>query len=238
MNLTFKFMLSGLNFSHFCKMELLNFIFRLGVIFAIFGFLFGIFELGLTILQGGRKKNLYETYFIRLIKYMVLVSVTFLFCVNLDEGKISNYHVVVSSLVLLVYFIGKLQSKQQQQIVFSQFNQFGKNMNLPSMGNFSLKGEIIVISIAIALFFSMLFFPQVASNRLSLWFHESIINIEDTPVFGFIFKIIGFFFVVNMIMKMLNGIAFLTSGRAFMKVHSSIRNGEDEDKFDDYEEMK
>lgn len=216
-------------------MELLNFIFRLGVIFAIFGFLFGLFELALTILQGGRRKSLFESYFIKLVKYLFLVTVTYLFCINIDKGTISSYHLIVSTLVLLTYFVGKLQSKQEQQMMF---NQFGKNMNIGQMTNFDIKAEIIVILISLTLFFTLLAFPQVAQNKVSLWFHDSIINIEDTPVFGFIFKIIGFFFVVNMLMKFLNGLAMLTTGRAFMKVRSGMgANKKDDDHFDDFEEV-
>ncbi|MES2798925.1 MAG: hypothetical protein V4638_02840 [Bacteroidota bacterium] len=215
-------------------MELLNFIFRLGVVFAIFGFLFGLFEIGLMILQTGRVRSIWESYTVKLVKYLFLVSVTFMFCMNLDEGKISPYHFTIASCTLLIYFVGKLQSKQEQQALFAQF---GKNIPLGKMGNFSLKAEIAVISISIALFVLFLMFPFLASNKFSLWFHDSILNIEDTPVFGFIFKIIGFFFVVNMIMKVLNGITLIMSGRAFVKVRSGIHSSKDDDKFDDFEEM-
>ena len=61
-------------------MNLLDFIFRLGVVFAIYGFLWGIFELGILMLSAGRKRTLSEIYFIKAIKYIFLADVTFLFC--------------------------------------------------------------------------------------------------------------------------------------------------------------
>jgi hypothetical protein len=217
-------------------MELLNFIFRLGVVFAIFGFLFGLFEIGLSFLTMGKRKNLWEEYTIKLIKYLFLVDVTFLFCMDLSGEKISQYNLVVTTLVLLTYFIGKLQSKQQQQALF---NMMGNGMMMP-FSNFNLKAEIGVISAAIGLFVLFIFFPSFASNPGSHWFHESILNIEDTPVFGFIFKVIGFFFLLSMIFKMVNAFAFLISGRAFVQMSSSFGQfkGKKEDEFDDFEEMK
>lgn len=218
-------------------MELLNFIFRLGVVFAIFGFLFGLFEIGLTLLNAGRRKTMMEEYVIKLIKYLFLVDVTFLFCMDLSGEEISQYNLVVTTLVLLTYFIGKLQNKQQQQ---AMFNMMGNSMIQP-FSNFNLKAEIGVISVAIALFIIFVFMPELASNPASLWFHESILNIEDTPVFGFIFKVIGFFFLLSMIFKMINAFTYLISGRAFIQARSGIGKMTDkkkDDDFDDFEEIK
>lgn len=218
-------------------MELLNFIFRLGVVFAIFGFLFGLFEIGLTLLNSGRKKTMMEEYVIKLIKYLFLVDVTFLFCMDLSGEEISQYNLVVTTLVLLTYFIGKLQNKQQQQ---AMFNMMGNGMMQP-FSNFNLKAEISVISVAIGLFIFFIFMPELASNPASIWFHESILNIEDTPVFGFIFKVIGFFFLISMIFKMINAFTYLVSGKAFIQARSGIgkmTEKKKDDDFDDFEEIK
>lgn len=222
--------------NEFYDMELLNFIFRLGVVFAIFGFLFGLFELGLALLNAGRKKTTLEEYTIKLVKYLFLVDVTFLFCMDISGEEISQYNLVVTTLVLLTYFVGKLQNKQQQQ---AMFNMMGNGM-MRSFSNFNLKAEIGVISMAIALFIFFVFQPELASNPASLWFHESILNIEDTPVFGFIFKIIGFFFLINMIFKMINAFAYLISGKAFIQARSGFgkMNNKKDDGFDDFEEIQ
>lgn len=71
-----------------CIMELLNFIFRLGVLFAIYGFLWGIFEIGITLLRSGRPKTVFEEYFIKSVKYLFLVDVTFLFCTSSESTSI------------------------------------------------------------------------------------------------------------------------------------------------------
>jgi len=216
-------------------MDLLNFIFRLGVVFAIFGFLFGLFEIGLAILTAGRKKTLIESYAIKLIKYVFLVDVTFLFCLDLSGETISLYNLVVTVLVLLIYFIGKLQNKQQQQAMFQMMGNGIMNMR----NNFNIRAEIGVILTSIAVFILFVLQPQLAANPASIWFHESILNIEDTPVFGFIFKVIGFFFLLSILFKMVNAFAYLLSGRAFVEInsHTSFKKKKKDDEFDDFEEL-
>lgn len=191
-------------------MNLLDFIFRLGVEFAIFGFIWGIFNLGLTLLSLGRKRTLAEIYSIRGLKYFFLANVTFLFCL---EGRDSNMlvinQVIFAGLILVFYFIGKLQQKQKQSSVFNMAGNIPNMGNLPKMtGQFNLKGEIIIISIAILSLVAFWFFPDYAWNPIASYFRNSIINIENTPFFGFIFKIIGFFFLVNIISKMFQTISF------------------------------
>lgn len=217
-------------------MELLNFIFRLGVVFAIFGFLFGLFELGLTMLRAGRQKTIAEEYVIKGVKYLFLVDVTFLSCLDISGENVSMYHLTVTTLTLLTYFVGKLQNKQQQQAMFQMM---GNNLMNP-FSNFNFKAEIAVIGLSIGLFVLLVFMPELASNPASNWFHESILKIEDTPVFGWIFKLIGFFFLISMLVKMFNAFGYLISGGPFVQMSSGFQKGKKdkrEDEFDDFEEL-
>jgi hypothetical protein len=217
-------------------MELMNQIFRLGVVFAIFGFIWGIFELGLNLLSGGRTRTISEIYFIKAIKYLFLVDVTFLFCLDDAQNLISTFNIVIAGLVLLTYFVGKLQNQQNKMAMFQMM---GAGIT-PKQTTFNMRVEIGVIVLAIGVFSLFIFYPDIAKNPISIWFHESIINIEDTPVFGFIFKVIGFFFLVSMIFKMLNGFNYLISGKPFVQASSSFQSftkNKKDDEFDDYEEL-
>ena len=49
-------------------MNLLDFIFRLGVVFAIYEFLWGIFQIGFQIIIAKRKQSILEMYFLKTIK--------------------------------------------------------------------------------------------------------------------------------------------------------------------------
>jgi hypothetical protein len=213
-------------------MDLLNYIFHLGVLFAIYGFLWGIIEIGLRLLSGTRKRGLGEVYIVKAVKYLFLANVTFLFCVNPVISKMTVVNQgIVAGVVLLTYFIGKFQRKKNQSRIFKM----GIN-GFPSISPvFDMKAEVIVIGLSLAAFVAFWFFPTYAINPLANWFHLSIIDIADTPVFGFIFKVIGFFFMLSMIVKVANGIGFLVS--KLDKSKPNIYDNSNNDEFDDYEEI-
>jgi hypothetical protein len=216
-------------------MDLLDFIFRLGVLFAIYGFIWALIEFGLAILSMGSNRTPLGVYIFRAIKYVLLVDVTFLFCYNLENDHIQLYNLGLAGLVLLTYFIGKLQNRQQQAVFVSAFGSGMPNLK----NNFNIQAELGVIGLSIGFFIFLIAYPQFSYNPLSSWFHESILNIEDTPIFGFIFKIIGFFFLLNLLFKMLNGFIYLISGRPLFKMTSGFRKFEKDktDEFDDFEEI-
>jgi len=215
-------------------MDLLNLIFRLGVLFAIYGFLWFFIDLGLSFLRAGRPKTIVENYLIKAVKYLFLVNVTFLFCLDLNNNDVSFYNVMPSAIILLTYFIGKLQQQQQRVQLFGQLN-----AQISQTNDFNFKTEVILIVASITLFIGFLFFPQYASNNIANWFKSSILDIETTVIIGFIFKIIGFFFLLGMIMKMINAINYIISGRPVVDIKTNFKSNskKDEDKFDDFEEI-
>ena len=215
-------------------MDLLNFIFRLGVLFAIYGFIWTLIELGLTLLRSGRPKTIVEEYLIKSVKYLFLTDVTFLFCADLENGEISNYNLTMAALVLLTYFIGKLQKEQNRLQFFSNMT------GIPQSNLFNPKAESVLIGSSVLLFVGFTFYPNLAYNPISEWFRASITDIEETAVIGFIFKVIGFFFLLGMITKMINGVMYLLSGRPFIQASSNMHfsKGKKEDGFDDFEEVE
>lgn len=214
-------------------MELLNFIFRLGVVFAIFGFIWGLINLGIRLLTIGRQRQVTEIYILKAVQYLLLVDVTFLVCYNNEiTGLDYTSQLVFGSIILSMYFIGKLQSGQNRQMMFKVYT----NGMMQGDFGFNLKAEIAVITLAIATFVLFWFRPEFAVNPISSWFHDSILNIEDTPIFGFIFKVIGFFFLLSILLKVVNSVMMLLSGRAFNQPSEDKEN--DDNHFDDFEEIK
>jgi hypothetical protein len=217
-------------------LELINLIFRLGVLFAIYGFLWFFIEMGLKLLIGGRKRTLGEIYLIKTVKYLFLVNVTFLFCLEqLDEPdfQVNYLSLVPSFIVLMVYFLGKLQQKEQR---IQMMTNFTKGMQeVP----FNRQWELALILLSGLVFSGLVFYPQFSENGISRWFQESILDIENTVLIGFVFKVIGFFFLIGMFFKMLNALNYIISGRPLVNVKtgfSSKKNSSD-DSFDDFEEI-
>lgn len=214
-------------------MDLLNFIFRLGVVFAIFGFLWLLVNLGLALIRGNRTKTLGETYFLKFIRYFFLVDVTVLFCLDNEQNFVSINYIVTAGLILLMYFIGKLQNAQMRSSIFRfQGPPGAEGLMQQFMPKFNVKAEAIVIGLSVVTFVLLVIFPQYAANPISTWFYESIIDIEDTPVFGFIFKVIGFFFVLSIFIKLTNSLMAIFTGAA------TQNNQNDDDDFDEYTEIK
>ena len=213
-------------------MDLLNLIFKLGVLFSIYGFLWFFIDLGLSFLAGGRKRTKFETYLIKGIKYAFLVNVTFLFSVDLNKHQINFYNLIPSALILITYFVGMLQQKQRQQLFMGQLGKSTADV-------MTIKAEIILITLSGFLFLGLVCYPQFAENTVALWFQRSILDIESTVIIGFIFKIIGFFFLLGMIFKMLNALNYLISGKPLFDIKSrfSNMNKKDDTHFDDFEEL-
>lgn len=223
-------------------MELLNYIFRLGVVFAIFGFLWGIFDLAIKMLRSGNERSIAEIYIIKAIKYFLLVDVTFLFCMEDQQTNLVVLHqAILVGLVLLVYFVGKLQNSENRMRVFR-----GVAQGMPKMPatHFNKRAEIVIIGLALATFIGFWFSPSLASNGASRWFHDSILKIEDAPLFGFIFKVIGFFFLLSIFSRMFNAINFLLNGgktphknNGNNPTDSSSIGNDDSGEYTEYEEV-
>lgn len=184
------------------------------------------------LMRGFSAKNIGETYLIKGLKYFFLVDVIFLF--STDNQTINYFHLVHAGLLILLYFIGKLQRQQRKLVVFqvmSNGNQFDQN-------NFHLKAEIGIILFALGIFSLFIFNPILANNPISVWFHDSILDIEKTKFFGFIFKVVGFIVTINILHQVIQSFLKLLSGELFQPRPESIQNTKDTDDFDDFEEIK
>jgi hypothetical protein len=228
----------------FTSVDLLNFIFRLGVVFAIYGFLWGLIDFGIRLLTARRQRATGEIYLLKGVKYVILSAVTFLFCVdvNNDIEMKDTSQIVLAGIILLTYFMGKFQTSQNKN---QMFKVMGNVMPNPLKTQFNSKAEILVISLALVAFAGFFFYPQIADNSLSEWFVQSIQSIEKAAIIGFIFQIIGFFFLLSMISKMVKGVTFIMNGgkppkgpqNPFDQDQNQNQNQNNDTGFDDYTEI-
>lgn len=194
-------------------MEILKFIFVLGINFSIFGFIWGLIMIAVRMFQTpGQPRNQSLDYVLRIVKYFLLVSVTANFIVTVQGTEVSanlgvtNY--IVGTIVLALYLLGKLQNRAVMQ-------QLGQH---PLFARFATtidpKVEIYLLFGSIAYFVACLMYPEMVNNGLINWFTESILNIYDTPFIGWIFTVIAFFFLINIIMRAANVIGRLLNGQS------------------------
>ena len=220
-------------------MQIIELVFKIGVLLAIYGFIWFFINLLISLLTGGRKKTISEVYFTKGVKSVFLVNVLFLYGLDSGQNGIDWFNMVISGLILLLYFIGQMQKDQKQAAMMDRFSGM---LSVVSKTRFNRKAEIIVVSVAFVVYASLFFFPEFAKNPIALWFYEQVTGLEKTPIIGFVFKLIGFFFLLGILLKITNGIMFLISGKPFMNVSGSFKAGnsrkENDDEFDNYEEIK
>lgn len=220
-------------------MNLLNFAFLMGVMFAVFAFLWGFVRLSITLLRPKHfERSIMEEYSIKALQYFFLIDVTFLFCLNhKNSGYILPYELYTGAMILVVYFVGKLQNRQKRSMLFKA--SIGESMKFLTPV-FNLKAEIGVILFGIGMFVFFIFYPDFAQNPISNWFYESIIGIEEAPFIGFIFKVIGFFILLSILNKLINGVFYLISGKPLVTTQMYVNDEtkkDDPSKFDDFEEL-
>ena len=216
-------------------MDLLNFIFRMGVLFTVYGFIWWMIDACISLIGIEKRKTIWEYYVLLSIKYMFLANVSFLFCVDSETGFILNQRVIIGGLVLLMYFVGKMQRNQNQLIIF----QFIGNA-IPQKKSFNMRAEIITITLSSIAFILMILFPTIAVNPIAEWFMNSIKRLEDMVIIGFFFKVFGFFFLVSVIMKMINALSILLTGNLRVRMNATTHHSsgnQENDQFDDFEEL-
>jgi hypothetical protein len=221
-------------------MEVIHLIFKIGVLLAIYGFIWFFINLLISLATGGRKKTVGEVYFSKGVKSIFLVNVLFLYGLDDGQNEIDLFNMIVSGLVLLLYFIGQMQKNERQAEMMEKYSNLLRGIGANS--RFNKKAEIIVLSLSILFYASLFFLPGFAKNPIALWFYETVTGIEKTPLIGFIFKVIGFFFLLSTLIKIFNGINYLLSGKPLLNVKTGYYAGrkkdKDDDSFDDFEEVK
>ena len=216
-------------------MELITLLFRLGVLFAIYGFIWFFIDGIIRIITASSQRNKIEYYLIKSAKYLFLVNVLVLFCLNKTKTEITFINIAPTLSIFCIYLIGRLQNDERKSMI--QLSFFGKERNKSgAKSNFNRRNEIMLIIGALIAFVVLAFNADYAKNNIAEWFYRSIIDIEQTAIIGYIFKFIGVLFLISMIFKMIGAISYILNGGPIIDVKSRIKNKKDNE-FDDYEEV-
>ncbi len=196
-------------------MEILKFIFVLGINFSIFGFIWGIIMFLIRNFQNpDHQKSESLTYVLRIIKYFLLVSVTANYIVVFENTQgvqeVSTFNIVLGSIVMGLYLLGKLQNRamMSQMANNPMFARLIPKID-PKVERFLLAGSLLY-------FVFCMWYPTMVDNGLINWFTNAIIGIYETPVIGWIFSIIAFFFLINILMRGANVIGNLLNGKSIL----------------------
>jgi hypothetical protein len=202
-------------------MILLKLLFKLGVRFAIFNFMWFFLELLHKMLTGMRPQSIAEHYILKGLKYIILVGITFAYCLDFAKNEpiyVLNWQKLVpGGLILMLYLLGKFQ-KQEEQI------QFLAGFQMPlSKKPYARNLEILLLVLSAGLFTGLYFYPHLTEIGLLQWFESNIRSLEKAFLLGFIFQVLGLFFVLNVFFRLLK--AFLPK---------APKQGPDQDHNDEY----
>lgn len=226
-------------------MKALEYIFYLGIISAVFRFLWAFFIGLLVILKGSTRKGIFEAYLLKLIKYFLLVSLIGKFSLKFSQGEntaVSLSYIILGGVIIFMYMVGKNEKKQTLLSIQRQFGQMFSNIS----NSYNARLEWLIIGLSMAYFVMSIIMPQILANPVTNWFEKTITDIYTTPVIGWIFKLIGLFFLIRILLKGFNAIRILVTGREYpdMKSDASFmfsqfnqKEDKKEEAFDDYEDV-
>lgn len=174
--------------------------------------------------------------------YYFLVALTVVTAMNFmtaSEQPESNYFFqIVGGLVLYSYLMGKMEQRK----FMVQINNRLMNQRKPE----DLKYEPIYVALALVLYTVAFYLPQIAINPFMNSLSLYIEDIYQTPVIGWIFGLIGVFFLLSMIFRAVAATGKLFDRLLGRKPPSSGPNGgyggygygkPQDDGFTDYEDV-
>lgn len=186
-------------------MEILNYIYLLGIIYIIFS-IFWFFITSLPkFISGGFKNNSLSNYLFKAIQYYSIAALSAVQTVFFIENnptiiKQTPFYIALGGIIIFLYLAGKTD-----KAIMSV--QIQTNNNKIQLGG-ALKYEPHLIGIAIILYLLSFNFPILMHNAIIKSLHSGILNFYNTFFIHFIISIIGFFFLFSMFSR-----GFAATGR-------------------------
>jgi hypothetical protein len=188
-------------------MDYFKYIFYLGIVYVVFSLIWFFIAQGLKlILRTGREEQPWEGYVLKSIQYYFVASLTLLKASEYLQQKPDLYQnpallYILGGLVLYLYLYGKYERTKQFAGVRATFTMMrGGKINSLSTAD-KTKYEPHIIGITVLFYLVALQFPAVVNHKLNLWFLTNINDFYDTFLIKWILGIIGFFFMVSMVIK-------------------------------------
>lgn len=181
-------------------MDLLSFVFYLGIVYIVFSLIWGLFMLILNMITAGQRKGVFEEYLLRSGSYYFIVALTALASTTPEHfnGLSEQSMAVIGLIVLFLYLLGKMERRKRMRIQI-QGNVFGNlriNQQEPDK-----KVEMFFLIGGMALYTACLKYSEIAMNDATLWFYRAIKDIHDTPVIGWMIKLVGVFFLLGIFFR-------------------------------------
>lgn len=200
-------------------MKIATLLINLGVLFTAFAFLWFWIKLMLVFLVPDNIRTRVR-YFLQLMQSLFLGALVLRFLKEQGHALNFNPYVVTALVTYFLYLIRNVYSeKRMLQIkVYSNLYQQLKTKN---------DWEWTVALVSIALTLASLAYPASVDSLATAWFYQETQSIIQMPILGSIFKILGFFFILGVSLRMLWSIQQLLRPK----------HKDREEEYDDFEEV-
>lgn len=223
---------------YFClkwqQVEVFKFIFYLGIIYTIFGLLWGI----VTFLYRAIRENQseVETILLQAGGFYFLASLTAINVLNpfnVVERNTSSYaYMILGGVVLYLYLMSKLQKNKRM------ITMFNGRVKMPNEDK-NMKIEGTLIGLTLALYVVTLIYPEIAMHAANEWIYTKVQELYGTFLLNFIFGVIGFFFLLQILFQGMiasaKAINALTGRKGSVHDHGMGNGPTGQNEFDDYE---
>lgn len=214
-------------------MNIIDFLFQCGIIYIVFSFIWAFFMFLYNLMMQFRKKTVIETYIFKFLNTYVLISLmamlTARFMVMPHHSP--GLYATVGLLTMYSYLIGRLE--RNRMVV-----QLNNNVMRMGASEINMNMEKLLIPASLIYFVFCLMKPEIAVNPVNAWFQESITQLYETPVIGWIFAFVGVLMLIGLLIRSL----FFTSLLLNRLINRSQGGGpgagkKKDDDFTDYEIM-
>lgn len=215
-------------------MDILEFIFRLGIIFIVFSLVWGFFNLLFRLAIGLRPLHPIEDYTIKTIHLYVLASISAMQTTAfLSDGMPKVAIVIFGILTLFFYLTGRLE--RNRMTIRMNNRVFSSNAKEPD-----LRIEMLLIFAGLFYYSLCITNENIVNNNLNLWFFTVVNDLYDTPFLKWIFGFFGILFLMNIIFRsfvFFNNLANSLLGNKNKNSGSDPENpsGKDSGDYTDYE---
>ena len=139
--------------------------------------------------------------------------------------------------MLYLYLVGKME-RQNMKMMF-RGGSINQMMFKPPKQNRTV--NTIYMLATLALYAISVMQPEIANNGVNLWFMSAVSDIKETIIIGWIIKVVGIFFLINIIVrgvtqtqKLVNGLNNSNNGTNDSD-NFTDQNNQNDQGYDDYE---
>jgi hypothetical protein len=188
--------------------EILSYIFFLGIIYIVFSIIWFFIAL-LPKYALGNKENIIQNtilnYTIKAAQFYFLAALTAIKALEAIKENVGTnqgpLYIIIGGIVLYLYLAGKIERSKMM-------SQLRSNLGNTNSSNIS-KYEPHLIGLTLILYAISFNYLPLIENPINQWFLESINDFYNTVIIGWIIGLIGFFFLISMIFKGINATGFL-----------------------------